>query len=214
MSSSENGNGDGNDFDEAYVETPPWDIGRPQPTVRSLFEERSFGESAIDVGCGTGENALFLATQGYSVLGIDSAPRAIEQARTKARNRNIENRVRFAIRNALTLDELSKKFDIALDCGLFHVFDDENRRKYVEALGHVVAPDGYAIVLCFSDREPGEWGPRRISTDELRAAFTSGWTVEEIRPARFAVNPDQNSIDPSNDDSVEAWLAITQRVRG
>jgi SAM-dependent methyltransferase len=212
MSSSENGDGD--DFDEAYVETPPWDIGRPQPTVRSLFEERSFGESAIDVGCGTGENTLFLATQNYSVLGIDSAPRAIEQARTKARNRNVENHVRFAIRNALTLDELAKKFDVALDCGLFHVFDDENRRKYVEALGHVVAPDGYAIVLCFSDQEPGEWGPRRISTDELQAAFDNGWTVEEIRPVRFAVNPNQNSIDPSNGDSVEAWLAITQRVRG
>lgn len=213
MSSSENGDGDGGDFDEAYVETPPWDIGRPQPDVRSLFEERSFGDSAIDVGCGTGENALFLATQGYSVLGIDSAPRAIEQARTKARNRNVEKRVRFAVRDALTLDELFEEFDVALDCGLFHVFDDEDRRKYVEALGHVVAPDGYAIVLCFSDREPGEWGPRRISSDEIHAAFASGWRVEEIRAVRFAVNPDYEGIDPSNGDSVEAWLAITQSVR-
>ena len=214
MGSSENGNGDGDDFDEAYVETPPWDIGRPQPDVRSLFEERSFGESVIDIGCGTGENALFLATQGYSVLGIDSSPRAIEQAQTKARNRNVEQRVRFAVRNALALDELTGEFDVALDCGLFHVFGDEDRRNYVEALDHVVAPEGYAIVLCFSDREPGEWGPRRISTDEIHAAFASGWTVEEIRPARFSVNSNQEDIDPSNGDSVEAWLAVIQRVRG
>lgn len=212
MSSS--GNEKRDEFDEAYIETPPWDIGRPQPDVRSLFEERSFGESAIDVGCGTGENALFLATQGYSVLGIDSARRAIEQARTKARNRSVENRVHFAVRDALTLDALTETFNVALDCGLFHVFDDENRRTYIEALEHVIAPDGYAIVLCFSDREPGEWGPRRISTEEIHAAFENGWTVEEIRPARFGVNPDQDGIDPSNGDSVEAWLAIARHLDG
>ena len=210
MSSAEDEDRD--EFDEAYVETPPWDIGRPQPDIRSLFETRSFGTSAIDVGCGTGENALFLATRGYSVLGVDSAPRAIEQARTKARNRDVKNRVRFAVRNALTLDELTEEFDVALDCGLFHVFDDESRRDYIEALGHVVASDGYAIVLCFSDREPGEWGPRRISTDEIHTAFASGWRVEEIRSGRFAVNPDQEGIDPSNDDSVEAWLGIIKRM--
>ena len=206
--------GDERGFDDAYAGTPPWDIGRPQPDLRSLFETRSFGESLLDVGCGTGENALFLATQGYSVLGIDASPRAIEQAQAKARDRHLEARVRFAVQNALTLNELTAEFDVVVDCGLFHVFDDESRRTYLEALGHIVAPGCYAIVLCFSDRESGTWGPRRISPDEIRSAFVDGWAVKEIRSAHFAVNPNQEEIDPSNGDSVEAWLATVQRLRG
>ncbi|WP_227378912.1 class I SAM-dependent methyltransferase [Haladaptatus halobius] len=206
MSSPEDG------FDEAYAGTPPWDIGRPQSAVRSLFETQSFEGPILDIGCGTGENALFLASQGYSVLGIDASPRAIEKAREKAQTSNAAGRVRFRIQNALSLDELDEEFGVVLDCGLFHVFDDENRQTYVASLGNVVTPNGHVVVLCFSDREPGEWGPRRISEAELRTAFIDGWAVETIEPARFEVNADQEGVDPSNDESVEAWLAIVRRA--
>ncbi|WP_227354818.1 class I SAM-dependent methyltransferase [Haladaptatus salinisoli] len=208
MSSPEDG------FDDAYTGTPPWDIGRPQSAVRSLFETQSFEGPILDIGCGTGENALFLAAQGYSVLGVDASPRAIEKARAKAQTRDVAGQVRFQIQDALSLDELGETFGVALDCGLFHVFDDENRRTYVESVGSVVEPDGRVIILCFSDREPGEWGPRRISEAELRTTFTDGWVVETIEPAQFEVNADQEGIDPSNDDSVEAWLAIVRRAAG
>lgn len=206
MSSPEDG------FDEAYAGTPPWDIGRPQSAVRSLFEAGSFEGPILDVGCGTGENALFLADRGYSVLGIDASPRAIESARTKADARSIAGDVRFEVRDALALTDLDEEFGVVLDCGLFHVFDDEGRRAYVESLGSIVEPNGHVVVLCFSDREPGEWGPRRISEAELRTAFSDGWAVEKIEPARFEVNPGGTGIDPSNDDSVEAWLAVVRRT--
>ncbi|GAA0237860.1 methyltransferase domain-containing protein [Haladaptatus pallidirubidus] len=205
MSSPEDG------FDEAYAETPPWDIGRPQSAVRSVFESRSFEGSVLDIGCGTGENALFLADRGFSVLGIDASPRAIEKARAKARTLDVTGEVCFQIQDALSLDDLDERFSVVLDCGLFHIFDDKNRRKYIASLDAVTAPDGHTIVLCFSDREPGDWGPRRISEQELRTAFTDGWTVETVESARFEINADQEGIDPSDDESVEAWLAVARR---
>lgn len=205
MSSPEDG------FDDAYAGTPPWDIGRPQSAVQSVFESRSFEEPVLDIGCGTGENSLFLADHGYSVLGIDASPRAIEKARTKAQTRDVAEQVRFRVHDALSLYDLDERFGVVLDCGLFHVFDDDDRRIYVASLGSVVSPNGYVVILCFSDREPGDWGPRRISERELRTTFTDGWSVETIEPARFEVNPDQEGIDPSNNDSVEAWLAVIRR---
>ncbi|WP_458208780.1 class I SAM-dependent methyltransferase [Haladaptatus sp. NG-SE-30] len=200
-------------FDVAYAGTPPWDIGRPQSAVRSLFETRSFEGSILDIGCGTGENALFLADRRYSVRGIDASPRAIEKARTKAQMRDVSGCVCFQIQNALSLDDLDEEFGVTLDCGLFHVFDDEARRTYVASLGTVVTPGGHVVILCFSDREPGEWGPRRISEHELRTAFADGWTVEAIDPAQFEVNAGQEGIAPSNSDSVEAWLAVIRRSK-
>ncbi|WP_435156873.1 class I SAM-dependent methyltransferase [Haladaptatus sp. DFWS20] len=205
MSSPEDG------FDEAYAGTPPWDIGRPQSAVQSVFESRSFEGSVLDIGCGTGENSLFLADHGFSVLGIDASPRAIEKARTKAQASDVAGKVRFRVHDALALADLDERFGVVLDCGLFHVFDDDDRRTYVSSLRSAVSPNGHVVILCFSDQEPGDWGPRRISERELRTAFTDGWSVETIEPARFEVNADQEGIDPSNDDSVEAWLAVVRR---
>ncbi|WP_266081005.1 class I SAM-dependent methyltransferase [Haladaptatus caseinilyticus] len=205
MSSPEDG------FDEAYTGTPPWDIGRPQSAVRSVFESQSFEGPFLDIGCGTGENALYLADRGYSVLGVDASSRAIEKARAKSKAHDGAEHVRFEVQDALSLDDLNEQFGTALDCGLFHVFDDEDRRSYVASLSTAVAPNGHVVVLCFSDREPGDWGPRRISEHELRAAFADGWMVETIEPTQFEVNADQEGISPSNDDSVEAWLAVVRR---
>jgi SAM-dependent methyltransferase len=207
MSSPEDG------FDEAYAGTPPWDIGRPQSAIRSLFEtDASFEGPILDLGCGTGENSLFLADRGHSVLGVDASPRAIEKAKTKAETRNVAGDIDFRVHDALSLGDLDEEFGVVLDCGLFHVFDDETRRTYVSSLESVVASDGRVVILCFSDREPGEWGPRRISEKELRTAFSDGWTVEAIDPARFEVNAGQDGVDPSNGDSVEAWLAVVRRT--
>ncbi|WP_231184763.1 class I SAM-dependent methyltransferase [Haladaptatus sp. DYF46] len=210
MSSPEDG------FDEAYAGTPPWDIGRPQSAIRSLFETDagSFERPILDVGCGTGENSFFLADRGYSVLGVDASPRAIEKAREKAKTRDVAGNIDFRVQDALSLADLGEEFGVVLDCGLFHVFDDETRRTYVSSLESIVASDGHVVILCFSDREPGEWGPRRISERELRTAFSDGWAVESIDPARFEVNAGHDEVNPSNGDSVEAWLAVVRRAEG
>src|SRR3954468_7119048 len=80
-------------------------------------------------------------------------------------------------------------FDVVIDSGLFHVFDDDSRTRYVDRLRAVVRPGGHCYLLCFSDRQPGDWGPRRFSRNEIDTAFAGGWSVERIEPIIFEINP-------------------------
>ena len=171
-------------FNDAYRGIPPWDVGRPQPAFAKLAVSENLGTDIIDVGCGTGEHAMLFASRGYRVLGIDSAPLAIEKARAKASQR--ESEAEFVVADALRLGELGRQFDAVIDSGLFHVFSDRDRVAYVDSLRAALRTGGGYYMLCFSDKEPVDWGgPRRIFEHEIRSAFSRGWHVNYIRPARF-----------------------------
>lgn len=171
-------------FNDAYRGTPPWDIGRSQREFLELAESGEVKGEVIDIGCGTGEHAILFATKGNEVLGIDSSPLAIEKARAKAEHRS--SRAEFKVFDALQLAKLGRKFDIALDSGLFHVFSDSARTAYVRSLRSVLRPEGEYYMLCFSDKEPAGWGgPRRVTEDEIFRSFSRGWTVNYVRPAKF-----------------------------
>ena len=107
-------------FNDAYDDTPPWDIGRPQREIVRLAEAEEITGDVLDMGCGTGENALWLADQGYDVCGIDAAPKAIAKAERKASGRGID--AAFLTHDAFDLGTLDRRFDTVIDCGLFHVF--------------------------------------------------------------------------------------------
>ncbi len=170
------------DFDAIYAEgTPAWDIGRPQPAFGHLAAAGKLVGRVLDVGCGTGEHALLAASLNCEAVGIDLSVRAIELAKTKAKERGVE--ARFVVADALRLVDLGEQFDTVLDCGLFHVLDDGEREQYVDSLAAVVPPGGHYYMLCFSDLQPGDWGPRRVTQDEIRAALSPGWSVESIESA-------------------------------
>jgi ubiquinone/menaquinone biosynthesis C-methylase UbiE len=169
----------------AYRGSPPWDIPRPQPAFVALAEQGVIQGSLLDAGCGTGENALYFASLGHETWGVDSAPAAIEQAWQKALERGLS--VEFRVHDALALEGLGRTFDTVTDSGPFHVFDDEDRARYVESLARVLGPSGRYFMLCFSDRQPGSVPlPRRVTQEEIREAFADGWRVDEIGEARFA----------------------------
>jgi SAM-dependent methyltransferase len=194
------------EFETMYSSTPPWDIGRPQPALAALAEDGAWRGRVLDAGCGTGEHALLAASLGLDATGVDSAPTAIEIARRKARDRSLP--VRFVLASALELDSLGERFDTVIDSGLFHVFDDEGRRRYVEALRAVVVPGGRCFVLCFSDRQRGQEGPRRVSEAEIRASFAEGWSVDAVEQAILAVNPNTVDFAPAG---AQAWrVALTR----
>ena len=112
---------------------------------------------------------------------------------------------RFEVWDALDLPRFGEKFDTVIDCGLFHVFDDEDRARFVASLSSAVALGGRYFMLCFSDKQPGDWGPRRIRHDELRNCFVVGWRIDSIDDAVLEVT----NIAP---DGVSAWLAALTRI--
>jgi SAM-dependent methyltransferase len=172
-------------WDASYRDGPaPWDIGQPQPAIARLAAQRGFTGSVLDAGCGTGENALHIASLGFSVLGIEVAPTALAIARTKADNRGIT--AEFAAADARHLERLGRTFQTVLDCGLFHTFDRDERPAYVASSASVTEPNGILYVLCFSDSGPSA-GPHPVSQEELRAAFSRsvGWNVDAIQSSRL-----------------------------
>jgi SAM-dependent methyltransferase len=192
------------DWDSSYAgPPPPWDIGRPQAAFVRLAEAGALTGALLDAGCGTGEHTILAARYGARALGIDVSARAIEVARRKATERGAD--VRFQVLDALRLDTTGEDFDTILDSGLFHVFDDVARVRYVGMLQAVLRPGGHLHLMSFSDRQPGDWGPRRVTEGELRAAFASGWRIESLTPDRFEINPGLGT------PIAEAWLATIVR---
>jgi cyclopropane fatty-acyl-phospholipid synthase-like methyltransferase len=192
-------------FDKSALQTyyagqPPWEINRPQKAYVSVAD-RITG-SVLDAGCGTGEIALFFAARGCQVTGIDFIEEAIEEARRKAAERGLS--ASFLVKDAMTFKDWSERFDNVIDSGLFHGFGDNDCRRYVEGLATILKPGGRVFLQCFSDDQPGEYGPRRVSKKELYDAFAEGWQVESIEASEVE--------SQGCDEGAKAWFAVVQRT--
>jgi SAM-dependent methyltransferase len=191
------------EFETAYREGhPPWDIGAAQPEIARLATEGEIVGDVLDVGCGTGENALHLAALGRRVVGVDFSPLAIERARGKAAARGLP--AAFLVADALDLGKLRRRFETVIDCGCFHALAPEQRRPYAHSLCEVLSPGGTLHVLCFSDEEPPGPGPHRIAQHELGDAFRSIFALTRIRPGAF------RTTDPAWHP--RAWVATLVRI--
>ena len=186
-----------NPFDAMYAAgTPPWDVGAPQEAFVRLAREREVHGKVIDLGCGTGDNALHVASLGLPTLGIDVATRAIQRARAKAVARDLK--VDFLVHDALNLSALGATFDTFLDCGLFHSLSDAGRARYGDSLAAAAKVGSTLHLMCMSDREPEWGGPRRIAANDLAEAFADRWVVHSIDEAIF-----QTRI---HEEGARAWL--------
>ncbi|BAH51605.1 class I SAM-dependent methyltransferase [Rhodococcus opacus] len=194
----------GQPWDASYQNGPaPWDIGRPQPAIVHLASNGRFAGAVLDAGCGTGDNALHVASLGSRVLGVDVAETAVAIAREKAGARGID--AEFVVGDAFELDRLGRSFETVLDCGLFHTFEGDERNDYVTSVASVTRPGATLYVLCFSDAGPEDSGPHPVGEDELRAAFgRGGWKVEAVEPSRIETT--------FAEDGVPAWLATITRI--
>jgi SAM-dependent methyltransferase len=180
--------------------TPAWDIGRPQPELLVAFDELALTGSVLDLGCGTGENTLELARRGLEAWGLDATPAALAIAEKKRAARGLA--ATFVLGDALDLAPLSRTFDTVLDCGLYHVLEDEERRTYRRELDHVLRPGGRFLMLGLATN-PGGPGPRGYSVDDLRAAFDNGYREVFVRSASFWATSERGHKP--------AWLSLFVR---
>jgi cyclopropane fatty-acyl-phospholipid synthase-like methyltransferase len=181
---------------------PSLELGRPQRAVYDLMREGALRGDILDVGCGAGENALMLAAHGLTVTGVDDSPAALVRARKKAAERAVATS--FVDADLLRLGQLGRAFDCALDVGTLHRFAPVERSAYARSLRCVLRPGARLYLLVFGEHERGHGGPRRITQQEIRAAFADGFHVESIADARF-----ESLIFPGG---ANAWLATLTRL--
>jgi SAM-dependent methyltransferase len=198
----------------------PWEIGGPQPALAALAERRAAAGEVLDIGCGTGENALRFAAEGYQVTGVDISPDAVERARRRAAERGIE--AEFAVGDALDLSAYRGRFGTVIDCGCFHSLPVAHRGPFARQLHAACRPGARAHILVNSEegqelilrRVDAAGVPARVrslflplSEEEFRGAFADGWTVESFADAPLMARL------PGDEDvtEVSAWLATFVR---
>jgi cyclopropane fatty-acyl-phospholipid synthase-like methyltransferase len=188
-------------FEEMYKGVPPWEIDGPQSEIVHLAVAEEIESPVLDVGCGTGDNALYLAKLGFEVTGIDIVPAPVEKAIEKAKERSLA--ATFLVWDAVKLQGLQGRFNTVIDSGFFHVLPDKKRPVFIESLASVLNPGGRYFMMCFSEHEPGSWGPRRITQAEIRDNFGQGWVIHYIREAQFDTNLGSRKCN--------AWLSSMSR---
>jgi len=193
---------------------PPWSIDEPQPELAALIDQGKFHGDVLDVGCGEAAISLRLAELGYTTVGLDLSPTAIDMARAEAAKRNL-TKATFEVADISSFTGYDGRFGTIVDSTLFHSIPIELREGYQRSIVRAAAPGASYFALVF-DRAGMPNGPANpVTADELRDVVANHWNIDEIRPARIHANlPEGFSMLGFNDireeangrRSVGAWL--------
>lgn len=183
------------DFDALYrgespgeglppVSTPPWDTKAPKENVVAWHTSGWVHGAVLDIGCGLGDNAIYLADHGYTVTGLDISPTALQTAERRAHDAGVD--VTFAVADSTRLEGYTDAFDTVIDSGMFHCLDDEGKRSYANAVHRATRPGATLLMSCFSDANPpgeAQQGFQRPSVSEqtLREVLDgAGWDIDSV----------------------------------
>jgi 2-heptyl-1-hydroxyquinolin-4(1H)-one methyltransferase len=195
---------------------PPWSIGVPQPELAALIEQGKFHGEVLDVGCGEAAISLYLAERGFTTVGLDLSPTAIDLARKEAAKRGLTNAT-FEVADISAFTGFDGRFGTIVDSTLFHSIPVEAREGYQQSIVRAAAPGATYFALVF-DRAGLPDGPANpVTEDELREVVAKCWAIDEIRPARIHANLPENveglpmpfgdlRDEANGRKSVPAWL--------
>jgi SAM-dependent methyltransferase len=160
----------------------PWEHDEAPEQLKDLTDELAVPAGrALDIGCGTGRDAVYLAEQGWTVTAVDGVERALSKARARARSANIE--VNWVQGNVCQLQELGigEDFSLLLDRGCFHDFTDDQREQYARGVSAVSGPGALLLLFAFQPRRRG-FGPRGVTPAELTRHFGGDWQLLSSTP--------------------------------
>jgi len=196
---------------------PPWSLGEPQPELAALIDQGSFHGEVLDVGCGEAAISLYLAERGYTTVGLDLSPTAIDLARREATKRGLTN-PSFEVADISSFTGYDGRFTTIVDSTLFHSIPVEAREGYQQSIVRAAAPGASYFVLVFDKAAMPEGPANAVSADELREVVSKYWVIDEIKPARLYAKVPQSSTDlsalmgaefrdePDGRTSVAGWL--------
>lgn len=175
-------------WDELYraskVADLPWyHEGLDPDFEKAIASQGTPGLRILDLGTGPATQAIALATLGHSIVATDIAPSAIEKARKAAKRAGV--RVDFRVDDILDSRLENGLADLVVDRGVFHVLPPQARPRYVHEVHRILRPEGRLLLKTFSDKEPGDYGPYRLSPGELRSAFLDAFDVESVEDSVF-----------------------------
>jgi SAM-dependent methyltransferase len=191
-------------FENAYEQTPSWEVGHVQPVVTRAFDAGLLAGDVLDVGCGTGENTRWLADAGIEVVGVDFSTRGIARALAGP-----ATTARFVVADVRSLAAAGfgpdgRTFATVLDVGCFHTLQPYDRDRYATSVREALRPNGRLVLVCWSDLNEFGRGPARVTRAEIRGTFAGGWVVEGIEPETL-----ESRLPPG---SVAAWIATIRRA--
>nr|WP_269810481.1 class I SAM-dependent methyltransferase [Kineosporia rhizophila] len=191
----------------------PWNIGGPQPAVRALADRDALGGHVLDIGCGLGDNALYLASKGLQVTGVDISPVAIECAQEKAEKVGLD--VRFVAADAFGLAEAGVRYDTVLDSAFFHTLPRTEIPAYLALLDAITQERAQLHLFTFAtELTPDFPGPRRSSAVELRTDFEATWKIHSISSARYSSSLPAAAVAQMVDPRTFELDAPTQNLTG
>lgn len=182
----------------------PWDIQQAQPRLMELEALGGFSGEVLDIGCGLGDNAIYLASCGRSVTGLDGSSAAIEEARRRAAAAGVT--VNFDVADATKLAGYEGRFDTVVDSALYHCLDDDGRQAYIAALYRATRPGARLHLFCFSDGNVnGVIAPMGLVPESnVRDILTAnGWRIDFLGPTTYL----GNAASFSGDDDFREVMA-------